>query len=136
MKWGQGLTHSFRIRKRKARAGKLSMDICQLLHFFIGKVRLKEYKKIKFVRKLNPKAGGDSKASQALTLNNTGGRIPNGRNDVFTPVMMGVDEYQIYIYDRYDTLYFSLIISQHSSLSLLGQESSLFFGLTAFMQSP
>lgn len=28
----------------------------------------------------------------------------DGRNDVFTPVMMGVDEYQIYIYDRFGQL--------------------------------
>ena len=48
--------------------------------------------KIKFVRKLNNKAA-NSKASQVLTLNNTGARIPNGRNDAFS---QAIDEYYIY----------------------------------------
>ena len=48
--------------------------------------------KIKFVRKLNPKAAG-TKASQVLTLNNTGAQIPNARNDAFSPA---IDEYYVY----------------------------------------
>ena len=48
--------------------------------------------KIKFVRKLNNKAA-NSKASQVLTLNNTGGKIPNARNDIFS---QSIDEYYVY----------------------------------------
>ena len=48
--------------------------------------------KIKFVRKLNPKAA-TSKASQVLTVNNTGARIPNARNDIFS---QAIDEYYVY----------------------------------------
>ena len=48
--------------------------------------------KIKFVRKLNNKAA-NTKASQVLTLNNTGGKIPNGRNDIFS---QAIDEYYVY----------------------------------------
>ena len=48
--------------------------------------------KIKFVRKLNNKAA-NTKASQVLTLNNTGGRIPNARNDIFS---QAIDEYYVY----------------------------------------
>ena len=48
--------------------------------------------KIKFVRKLNNKAA-DTKASQVLTLNNTGGKIPNARNDIFS---QAIDEYYLY----------------------------------------
>ena len=48
--------------------------------------------KIKFVRKLNPKAAG-TKAAQVLTVNNTGARIPNARNDIFS---QAIDEYYVY----------------------------------------
>ena len=48
--------------------------------------------KIKFVRKLNNKAAG-TRASQVLTLNNTGAQIPNGRNDIFS---QAIDEYYVY----------------------------------------
>ena len=48
--------------------------------------------KIKFVRKLNNKAAG-TKASQVLTLNNTGAQIPNGRNNIFS---QAIDEYYVY----------------------------------------
>lgn len=48
--------------------------------------------KIKFVRKLNTKAA-NSKASQVLTLNNTGAQIPNARNDQFS---QAIDEYYVY----------------------------------------
>jgi len=48
--------------------------------------------KIKFVRKLNDKAA-DTKASQVLTLNNTGRNIPNARNDIFS---QAIDEYYLY----------------------------------------
>lgn len=48
--------------------------------------------KIKFVRKLNNKAS-NSKASQVLTLNNTGAQIPNGRNNAFSSA---IDEYYVY----------------------------------------
>ena len=48
--------------------------------------------KIKFVRKLNQK-GGDSKAANVLTLNNTGRNIPNARNNIFS---QAIDEYYVY----------------------------------------
>ena len=48
--------------------------------------------KIKFVRKLNNNAA-DTKASQVLTLNNTGAHIPNARNDAFSAA---IDEYYVY----------------------------------------
>ena len=49
--------------------------------------------KIKFVRKLNNKAATDTRASQVLTLNNTGAQIPNARNDIFS---QAIDEYYVY----------------------------------------
>jgi hypothetical protein len=49
--------------------------------------------KIKFVRKLNDKASGDSMASQVLTKNNTGGQNPLGRNNIFS---QAIDEYYVY----------------------------------------
>jgi len=48
--------------------------------------------KIKFVRKLTNKAA-NSKASQVLTLNNTGRNIPNARNDIFS---QAIEEYYVY----------------------------------------
>ena len=48
--------------------------------------------KIKFVRKLNPQAAG-TKAAQVLTVNNTGARIPNARNNIFS---QAIDEYYVY----------------------------------------
>jgi len=48
--------------------------------------------KIKFVRKLNNKAA-TTKASQALTANNIGGRNPDGRNNIFS---QAIDEYYVY----------------------------------------
>jgi len=47
--------------------------------------------KIKFVRKLNSKAGPE--ASKLLTVNNTGRNIPNARNNVFS---QSIDEYYVY----------------------------------------
>jgi len=48
--------------------------------------------KIKFVRKLNDKAA-TTKASQVLTKQNTGGRNPEGRNNIFS---QAIDEYYLY----------------------------------------
>ena len=48
--------------------------------------------KIKFVRKLNSQAA-NSKATQVLTLNNTGAQIPNARNNQFS---QAIDEYYVY----------------------------------------
>ena len=49
--------------------------------------------KIKFVRKLNSKASENPLTRNTLTLNNTGYRIPNARNDQFAAE---IDEYYVY----------------------------------------
>ncbi len=49
--------------------------------------------KIKFVRKLNDKAATNGMASQVLTKNNTGGKDPLGRNNIFS---QAIDEYYVY----------------------------------------
>jgi len=48
--------------------------------------------KVKFVRKLNDKAA-TTNASQVLTTNNTGGKNPLGRNNIFS---QSIDEYYVY----------------------------------------
>ncbi len=48
--------------------------------------------KVKFVRKLNDKAA-NTKASQVLTKQNTGGNNPEGRNNIFS---QAIDEYYLY----------------------------------------
>ena len=70
--------------------------------------------KVKFVRKLNDKAATDARARTSLTLNNTGGRIPNARNDQFSRVWMNIT----YIHQA---LIVQLVTVEHHSHQTLQQ---------------
>ena len=70
--------------------------------------------KIKFVRKLNDKAA-DTRATQVLTVNNTGRNIPNARNDQFSQAM---DEYYVYTPSANSATGYNAPFSSNSSGSI------------------